>query len=362
MTLQEQLEPTVQQVVDFVFKYDQALRDLLGKLPDEPKRALIRFPNPHIATGPTLIHVCSDGAIVLFKNLLPPTAGGSAPPVEVMVHRNPGPTVVEFYNANAQNFFTFVDPISKLVSYGHTAQFDPNSDFSSNLCQILVSDFEGSYLLPLFSKIFIVGWPYVMRHAAKPSLLAEESLVHGFANANLENHSKAISLVAEFRSLVDSATVESDIQAFLEKHPELIFPEFEKVIAKPQLGGEREPDFAFALPTSAGMKWAFVEIESPTKKIFTSQPDFQFRAEFTQAKGQLLQWEPLITRDHAYFERRFHGLFKPEYHLVYGRDSELDDRRRDMLVAEFSATSNRFFHTFDDLANRFERIIRRVFR
>lgn len=151
------------------------------------------------------------------------------------------------------------------------------------------------------------------------------------------------------------------MQEFLESHPELLLPDFEHVVAKPNLGGERQPDFAFAVRSGGGVEWHFVEIESPSKRIFTSGEEFQFRSEFTQAKGQLLQWDVLLTRDASFFERRLPGLFKARYHLIYGRDSELDDPRRQMLAVEFSETARRNFHTVDDIANRFSRMISRVF-
>jgi hypothetical protein len=151
------------------------------------------------------------------------------------------------------------------------------------------------------------------------------------------------------------------LQVFLEAHPEFVYPEHDLALPKPTLGGERQPDFAFSIRSSFGSQWIFVEIERPDKRVFTTGQGFQFTHEFTQAKGQLLQWDTLITRDCGFFEKRFPGLLKPEFHLIFGRDSELDSSRREMLVAEFSGSPNRRFSTFDDLANRFETIISRVF-
>jgi hypothetical protein len=140
-----------------------------------------------------------------------------------------------------------------------------------------------------------------------------------------------------------------------------VYPEYDLVVPKPSLAGEREPDFAFSSQSALGSRWLFVEIERPDKPIFTKGEAFQFTHEFTQAKGQMLQWDTLITKDQGFFARRFPGLLKPEFYLIYGREAELNATRRDMLVAEFSTTPNRTFSTFDDLANRFERIIRRIF-
>ncbi len=58
---------------------------------------------------------------------------------------------------------------------------------------------------------------------------------------------------------------------------------------------------------------------------------------------------------------RVEGLLKPEFHLIYGRAAELDSKRREMLETEFSSASNRTFSTFDDLVNRFEKMLNNVF-
>jgi hypothetical protein len=177
---------------------------------------------------------------------------------------------------------------------------------------------------------------------------------------NLESLESAKNLSEIFVNLLDTAQRENELQKFLEKHPEFLYPEFEEFIPKPNLGGERQPDFAISIRDAGNVQWIFIEIEKPSKKIFTEGKNFQFHHDFTQAKGQLLEWDKLISKDHAYFERRFPGLFKPKFHLIFGRDSELDNSRRDMLRIEFSETTNRRFSTYDDLVNRFQKILQRL--
>ena len=101
----------------------------------------------------------------------------------------------------------------------------------------------------------------------------------------------------------------------------------------------------------------FIEIEKPTKHIFTKAG--QFNSEFTQAKNQLLDWDRLVTNDHAFFESRFPGLYKPKFHLIYGRASELDDELREKLQTEFSGT-NRSFTTYDELPSRLKLIAKNL--
>ncbi len=212
------------------------------------------------------------------------------------------------------------------------------------------------------SKVFLMGWRYfdVGDPQAKAQEAAKQSIAQAYGVVNLRSKAAARKILEEYRALLATATNEAALQTFLTAHPEFVYPEHDQSLPKPSLGGERQPDFAFSIRSAFGSRWIFVEIERADKQIFTTSEDFQFTRDFTQAKGQLLQWDTLITRELAYFERRFPGLLKPEFHLVYGRDAELDPGRRDMLIAEFSSTPNRTFSTFDDLANRFETIVNRI--
>jgi hypothetical protein len=229
--------------------------------------------------------------------------------------------------------------------------------------QVLIADRTDRLWYPPATKVFLIGWNFFEAgdFRTKAEDAAKQSLAHAFGLANLRSPVVARNLLEEYRVRLNNATTEAPLQTFLEAHPEFVYPEHDSVISKPSLGGERHPDFAFSFQSAFGARWLFVEIERPNKAIFTQGDDFQFTHDFTQAKGQLLQWDTLITKDQAFFAKRFPGLVKPEFHLIYGRDSELKERHRDMLLAEFSSVSNRRFSTFDDLTNRFERIINRVF-
>ena len=272
-------------------------------------------------------------------------------------------TMVEYYNSVAEQFFTFMDPISKLTSKGYTATFEDASSFEGNLAAVIIADREDRLWLPPASKVFLIGWKFLEQVdlQAKAQEAAKGSLTTSHGVSNLRSPSAARKLLAEYRKLLDSAVNEAELQTFLEAHPEFIYPEYDQVAPQPSLGGERQPDFVFSIGSASGARWVFVEIERPDKPMFTKGDSFQFSHEFTQAKGQLLQWDALITRDHSFFAKRFAGLLKPEFHLIYGRETELDSKRREMLATEFSSASNRTFSTFDDLANRFERILNRVF-
>ena len=225
---------------------------------------------------------------------------------------------------------------------------------------------KSDVMIPLCSKVFIIGKGYF--DVAGSDYDARGAALQDFEVAsyrlNLRSQTRARGLLEEFRGLLESEPLqdvrnehENALQLFLRDHPEVLCPNLQECRAKPDRGGERQPDFAVSVRDYGGVLWTFVEIESSRKKMFTKGNKFQFTKEFTQAKGQLLEWDTLLSKDAPFFERRFQGLHKPRFLLVYGRDRELDQGRRDMLRAEFAQTSSREFCTYDDLARRFERIV-----
>lgn len=353
------VDPCTRLALEWLGHYQTELRAAFDLLSNEQKVLLARIHNPHLATGPLELMECTDGIVATIANGIIPYEMKAV----VKVPNGPRRSMTEWFNHNADRYFTFMDPVSKLAVKGHKATLGDGVAQEGILFHVIIADSPDRMWLPPCSKVFLIGRNYFNHVNLKESAFAaaRETLAHAYGAANLGSKGKAEKLLAEYRALLQSATNESALQTFLEAHPELIYPEHDTVIAKPSLGGERFPDFGFSIKSSSGAQWVFVEIEKPNKKIFRSSDDIQFTSDFTQAKGQLLQWDILLSREHAYFKSRYHGLFKPEFHLVFGRDAELDDERRDMVIAEFATAANRRFSTFDDLANRFEKIIKNVF-
>ncbi|MBL8216783.1 MAG: DUF4263 domain-containing protein [Bryobacterales bacterium] len=350
----------IEKAMDWLLTYQRTLRALFDALPQHEQMRLARVPNPHLASGPMDIYVCQNGVMATIKNGL---SGGQITANVIIVNEGPTRTIVEEFNARAQHLFTFMDPMSKLQSQGYCARFANHLTYTGNLVLVLIMDSDNRSWIPPASKVFLIGWDYLecVSAANGPEVAANESLAQAHGVMHLESLHNARRLLSEYRYLLASAKNEDALQHFLETYPQFIYPEYTECLSKPSLAGERQPDFGYQIQTSLGPRWVFVEIERPQKLIFTKAAEFQFTHEFTQAKGQLLQWDNLILRDLPFFSRRFNGLLRPEFHLVYGRDAELDAARREMLSAEFSSTSNRTFSTFDDLAHRFEMIISRVF-
>jgi hypothetical protein len=352
-------DPRIEKALDWLLLYQDTLRKTFDGLPDDAKTSLTSVPNPHLGTGPMDVVVCANGVIATIQNgFLPPTITA-----KVLIPEPLNQTMVQYFNTQSERLFTFMDPVSKLTSKGNTAVFSDTYTYDGQVVMVLIADRNDRLWFPPASKLFLMGWQY-FDHGdpqAKARDAAKESIAHAYGLVNLRSKAAARSLLDEYRALLANAMSEADLQTFLTAHPEFIYPEHDIACPKPSLGGEREPDFAFSIRSAFGSRWIFVEIERADKRVFTTSDEFQFTREFTQAKGQLLQWDTLITRDLAFFEKRFPGLLKPEFHRVYGRDGELDSKRRDMLIAEFSPTPNRTFSTFDDLANRFEAIVNRIF-
>ncbi len=169
--------------------------------------------------------------------------------------------------------------------------------------------------------------------------------------------SKADELLEEYYNLLDSAKKEEDIQVFLGNHPEFLYPDYIKCYPKFKLGEDYITDYVLLVQGHNGPEYVFVEIERVDKEIFTRLG--QFSSSFTQAKDQLLNWDNWLTKNHAYVSGKLPNLFKPNFHLVVGRDLSMDKEQKEKITSEFSSTTRRF-STYDDLATRFKTIVEQL--
>lgn len=161
-------------------------------------------------------------------------------------------------------------------------------------------------------------------------------------------------VLEEYHELLDELTEaggqEQRIHEYFEKRP-LLLPGIygvhektnhgvfgHKIFSKFQLNGgifRRIPDFLFVTKTSVQLQVVFIEIEDPSKKIFTEK-DY-FNADFNQAYQQLEDWEQWFQHgtnqtvlrdslnsviDHSMMARL---PMKAEFVLVYGRRSEYEN-------------------------------------
>jgi hypothetical protein len=76
--------------------------------------------------------------------------------------------------------------------------------------------------------------------------------------------------IEQLRTVIDKAKDERPIQGFLESHPQILAALLGRspfVVARPNFGGKRIPDFLIADVDSRGINWVLVELETPTSPV-----------------------------------------------------------------------------------------------
>jgi len=182
----------------------------------------------------------------------------------------------------------------------------------------------------------------------------------------------AVRVKSEFTALLSGAADERQVQAFLERHPALVpgaltpgsssghYPLHCALVTQPLLPGfrSRVPDFMWIATHSGTWYPTLIEIESPSKRLFTSggRPT----AEFTEARTQLAQWRAWFqnpTNVQQFMElygvpdtwRRDKG-WQPHMILIYGRRAEFDSSPElSNLRASLMPSSGEELMSFDRL-------------
>lgn len=169
--------------------------------------------------------------------------------------------------------------------------------------------------------------------------------------------------IAKLLVLLDSRSSEQEVQSHLESNPWMVAgitslsPPL--VIAKPPLGADFHPDFAFFWRHSAGSFIELVEIEGPSLEIFTGGDEFT--SEFNHAVQQLADWEDWCNRHREGVPDLFEPLFDmglttevPTYtrvrtRLVAGRRAQVDlaPRRKKRWQQKVSEVPGRSVRTWD---------------
>jgi len=216
---------------------------------------------------------------------------------------------------------------------------------------------------PNFQKLSIFGWNASMPEPDDEALLvlraelATQNIAPQSKITQAEAQERLCTLLERFKELLDSAMKEEQVQKFLADHPELLYPDFVLCYPKQKLGEDWVTDYVLMTQGLSGQEYVFVEIERPDKPMFVSEGHFSHQ--FTQAKNQLLTWSTWIADNRQYLERKLPSLGRPIFHLVMGRSRDLNSEHRKLLRSEFSGTERRF-STYDDVAERFEKIVERL--
>jgi hypothetical protein len=152
-------------------------------------------------------------------------------------------------------------------------------------------------------------------------------------------------IAAEFATLLSSKPTEGAVQRFLEQNPCLlpglrsigiypgVFHSRSLLISQPSLPGlrVRRPDFMWISSTSIATYPTLIEIESPSKRLFSARRVPM--AAFTQARHQLAQWRAWFSQpenvqkfisEYAISKTRGAEALEPRFIIVFGRRAEFE--------------------------------------
>jgi Domain of unknown function (DUF4263) len=345
-------------LVSYLKKVYDLTKELAFPVLQNYSAILPRHSLPALAHRFARVSYCSDGAVVFYCNIL------DGPPDFALISAGdfPTQTMFERYNAIADQLVRFIDPASGMSFQGHVARFSP-CEGASSMHMTILNQGHGDWMwFPPVSKVVFIGMRFFDVKKPTQSLeqiataTVEDALKDSasFLNTCIENDPWRV--LSDFREMLDQGSTEECVQVFLAQHPYLVFPTLVRSVPKLKLGSEYVTDFMFENLGGFSIESWFVEIESPKKSIFTANG--QLRAEVTQAFDQLVNWKQWITKNHAYLRTAVPDLsVNPRFLLVMGRERDVGEHRNklsDLFHEPFS------FMTYDALADRYEKILKRL--
>lgn len=161
--------------------------------------------------------------------------------------------------------------------------------------------------------------------------------------------------IREYIALLDANVDESKVQRFLAEHSYFFndimrMYSISPLYSKPRLGAEYEADFAFFDTSSYGPEWNFVEIEAPSRKLFTRA--LQPSSWLTHAVQQIQDWAAWFHDNLAYAARSFPAIEYPYFYIFMGRRRDLTDETRKRLKRfNFDHRALLEVHTLDAFAD-----------
>ncbi|MFF3672334.1 Shedu anti-phage system protein SduA domain-containing protein [Microtetraspora malaysiensis] len=143
-----------------------------------------------------------------------------------------------------------------------------------------------------------------------------------------------------YDATLSEAKDEKPIQKLLTQRPWLLTGELgggcRWVLPEVQLGSQYRADFLVARLDSTGVKWIFVELESPTSPLFTK--DRRPQKKLGKGISQILEWRSWVDMHRSYAQKtgpdglnlldisgRSPGL------LLIGRETHRTDKNREAL-------------------------------
>jgi hypothetical protein len=169
-----------------------------------------------------------------------------------------------------------------------------------------------------------------MREAQKPAVLDKLRVV-----------------VKEFEDLLERASREEELQAFVSKYPVLLSPTAIEIHPKHRLGREYVTDFVIH---EADDQYVLVEIESASHKLFSQNGDPS--AALSHAQRQVEDWREWVSQQITYAQNSLPGINDPVCWIIIGRSKALSSKDRRALQRKNKELSHIKIMTFDDLVKK----------
>jgi hypothetical protein len=341
----------------FVESYLFSLRAILSALPPNTEPP----PVPEIlSVGCAEIWPCQDAAVVLYYR----NPSGSGP----VCTREPLTKSVDEFLKTAETV-AYYDQTGRIAPFLLPPSVPDAGNIILHLAGVLAV-VNGTTFRPRYDKLVIMGWQAAL---PSPDTAALEDFRQAYSIRNLA-HAAAVTdqpyneklrvgrqeaerLANQFNDLLNSSTSEEELQIFIKNHPELLYPDYVTSHPKFPLGEDYVTDFVMLVQGQSGREYVFVEIERADKPVFTESG--YFSSELTKAGNQLLDWDAWITKNHAYVTQKLPGLYKPKFHLVIGRSSNLSPELRQKVIDQYSS-GNKTLSTYDDVLDRFRQITKQL--
>jgi hypothetical protein len=140
-------------------------------------------------------------------------------------------------------------------------------------------------------------------------------------------------LVEEFHRVLGDAADERPLQAYFAAQPTLLAPLVPLgsgywCLDRPQLGAELVPDFLLASRSSAGFRWAMIELEGPNERALT-KAGLPAR-KLAEALKQVRDWRAWLRSNIAYARDQL-GFVEIDAecraYIIIGRRAALDPKQ-----------------------------------
>lgn len=165
-------------------------------------------------------------------------------------------------------------------------------------------------------------------------------------------------IVREYDKLVTREYVkEEEIINFLYYNPFILALDCTHIEKKPKLNHEHIPDFI--IQTSTGY-FIIVELESPRKKLFTSEKGFPEHRDLREARAQIERYLEFAKNNVLYLSRRYPNIKTEKIRglLVIGLKSRMSKDEIDRLKSLNSRLHDYEIVTYDELSDRIKAFVK----